>query len=89
MAPDETRYGEIAREMNATGDYVVPRIKDLREIEEFLSEQVPEITYVIAHGQMAAGELDSRMNAFYEIGFPNCGCIRHAELRKNMSSNSH
>ena len=46
--------------------YVVPRISDLREIEEFLKHQVPEVSYVIAHGQMAAGELDTRMNAFYD-----------------------
>ena len=46
--------------------YVVPRISDLPEIEEFLSTQMPELTYVIAHGQMAAGELDDRMNAFYD-----------------------
>nr|WP_321252677.1 transcription-repair coupling factor [uncultured Ruegeria sp.] len=46
--------------------YVVPRISDLREIEELLKEQLPELTYVIAHGQMAAGELDDRMNAFYD-----------------------
>ncbi|MBO9464747.1 transcription-repair coupling factor [Tropicibacter sp. R15_0] len=46
--------------------YVVPRIADLPEIEEFLKEQMPEISYVVAHGQMAAGELDERMNAFYD-----------------------
>ncbi|MDZ7709810.1 MAG: transcription-repair coupling factor [Roseovarius sp.] len=46
--------------------FVVPRIKDLPEIEEFLSSQVPEVSYVIAHGQMAAGDLDERMNAFYD-----------------------
>ena len=46
--------------------YVVPRISDLPEIEDFLKSQVPEASYVIAHGQMAAGELDSRMNAFYD-----------------------
>ena len=46
--------------------YVVPRISDLREIEEFLKDHVPEVTYVVAHGQMAAGELDDRMNAFYD-----------------------
>ncbi|MGR3468692.1 MAG: transcription-repair coupling factor, partial [Shimia sp.] len=45
---------------------VVPRISDIPEMEAFLREQVPEITYVIAHGQMAAGELDDRMNAFYD-----------------------
>lgn len=46
--------------------YVVPRIKDLPEIEEFLKDQMPELSYVVAHGQMAAGELDDRMNAFYD-----------------------
>ncbi|MDE4174995.1 transcription-repair coupling factor [Phaeobacter sp. PT47_59] len=46
--------------------YVVPRISDLAEIEEFLMQQLPELTYVVAHGQMAAGELDDRMNAFYD-----------------------
>ncbi|MFC3087479.1 transcription-repair coupling factor [Tabrizicola soli] len=46
--------------------YVVPRISDLREVEEFLASHVPEVSYVIAHGQMAAGELDERMNQFYD-----------------------
>ena len=46
--------------------FVVPRIADLPEIEEFLRDQVPEITFVTATGQMAAGELDDRMNAFYD-----------------------
>jgi len=46
--------------------FVVPRIKDLPDIEEFLREEVPEVSYVTAHGQMAAGELDDRMNAFYD-----------------------
>ena len=46
--------------------YVVPRISDLPEIEAFLKDQLPELSYVVAHGQMAAGELDDRMNAFYD-----------------------
>ncbi len=49
--------------------YVVPRISDLPEIENFLKDQLPELTYVVAHGQMAAGELDDRMNAFYDGKF--------------------
>ena len=49
--------------------YVVPRISDLAEVEDFLKNQVPEISYVVAHGQMAAGELDKRMNAFYDGKF--------------------
>ncbi len=46
--------------------YVVPRVSDLPEIEEFLRDHVPEVSFVTAHGQMAAGELDDRMNAFYD-----------------------
>ena len=46
--------------------FVVPRIKDLPDIEAFLKDHVPEVSYIIAHGQMAAGDLDKRMNAFYD-----------------------
>ncbi len=46
--------------------YVVPRISDLGEIKQFLDEQVPELKVATAHGQMAAGELDDIMNAFYD-----------------------
>lgn len=49
--------------------YVVPRIKDQPEIAEFLQEQVPEVSYVIANGQMPPGELDDIMNAFYDGKF--------------------
>lgn len=46
--------------------FVVPRITDLTEIEDFLREQVPEVKPVVAHGQMAAGEVEERMSAFYD-----------------------
>jgi len=46
--------------------YVVPRIADLPDIEDFLKTHVPEVSYVIAHGQLAAGDLDDRMNQFYD-----------------------
>ena len=46
--------------------YVVPRIADLPEIEAFLKDQLPELSYVVANGQMAPGQLDDRMNAFYD-----------------------
>lgn len=46
--------------------YVVPRISDLPAIEAFLRDEVPEVSHIVAHGQMAAGELDDRMNAFYD-----------------------
>ena len=46
--------------------FVVPRISDLAGIETFLRDHVPEVSVVVAHGQLAAGELDARMNAFYD-----------------------
>ncbi len=46
--------------------YVAPRIADLPEAEQFLKDHVPEVSYIVAHGQMAATELDDRMNAFYD-----------------------
>ncbi|MEP3297274.1 MAG: transcription-repair coupling factor [Pseudoruegeria sp.] len=46
--------------------FVVPRVKDLPDMEAFLREQVPEVSFVVGHGQLAAGELDDRMNAFYD-----------------------
>lgn len=46
--------------------YVVPRITDLTEAEEFLSQYVPEVKVVTAHGQLAAGEIEDKMTAFYD-----------------------
>ncbi|TPE60579.1 transcription-repair coupling factor [Sandaracinobacter neustonicus] len=48
---------------------VVPRISDLPDIEAFLREEVPEVRYVTAHGQMAAGEIEDRMTAFTDQRF--------------------
>ena len=46
--------------------YIVPRISDLAEVHQFLQESVPELKVIVAHGQMAAGQLDDIMNAFYD-----------------------
>lgn len=46
--------------------FVVPRLSDLPDVEHWLQENVPEISYIVAHGQLAAGDLDQRMNAFYD-----------------------
>ena len=48
---------------------VTPRIADLPDIEEYLTKQVPEIRYVIAHGQMSPTEVEERMSAFYDKKF--------------------
>jgi transcription-repair coupling factor (superfamily II helicase) len=46
--------------------FVTPRIADLPDIEAFLRDDVPEISYVVAHGQMAPSMVEERMSAFYD-----------------------
>ncbi|MGJ8562969.1 MAG: transcription-repair coupling factor [Alphaproteobacteria bacterium] len=46
--------------------FVAPRIADLRRLEDFMREHVPEVKYVIAHGQMAGSALEDIMTAFYD-----------------------
>jgi len=46
--------------------YVAPRLADLPELERFLREQVPEVKYVVGHGQMSATQLEDVMSAFYD-----------------------
>ena len=46
--------------------YVTPRISDLPELERFLREQVPEVKFVVGHGQMAPTQLEEVMSAFYD-----------------------
>lgn len=45
---------------------IVPRIADMAQVEDWLRESVPEVKVVTAHGQMAPGEVEERMSAFYE-----------------------
>jgi transcription-repair coupling factor (superfamily II helicase) len=49
--------------------YVAPRIADLEGVSEFLADNVPEVKFKVAHGQMAGGELEDIMNAFYDGKF--------------------
>ena len=46
--------------------FVVPRIADLADTEEWLREQVPEVKFVTAHGQMSPSQVEERMSAFYD-----------------------
>ncbi|WP_413061762.1 transcription-repair coupling factor [Sphingomonas carotinifaciens] len=48
---------------------VTPRVADLPDLEEFLRNEVPEVRYVVAHGQMSATEVEERMSAFYDKKF--------------------
>jgi transcription-repair coupling factor (superfamily II helicase) len=46
--------------------YVVPRLSDLPEVEKFLREHVPEVKFVVGHGQMSPTRLEDVMTAFYD-----------------------
>jgi transcription-repair coupling factor (superfamily II helicase) len=46
--------------------FVVPRVADLPDMEEWLRSQVPEVKAVTAHGQMSPTEVEKRMSAFYD-----------------------
>ena len=46
--------------------FVVPRIADLPDIEQYLREEVPEVRAITAHGQMAPSQVEERMSAFYD-----------------------
>lgn len=58
----------ILREHHRGGQtfYVCPRISDLADVEQMLKDMVPEVKVITAHGQMPAGELEDRMEAFYD-----------------------
>jgi transcription-repair coupling factor (superfamily II helicase) len=46
--------------------FVAPRISDLPDIEQFLRDEVPEVSFITAHGQMSPTEVEERMSAFYD-----------------------
>ncbi len=58
----------VQREMHRGGQvfYVTPRISDIGELKQRIHDLVPEARMAVAHGQMAATELDSIMNGFYD-----------------------
>jgi transcription-repair coupling factor (superfamily II helicase) len=49
--------------------FVTPRIADLEEASDFLRRNVPEVSFAVAHGQMAAGALDEIMTKIYDGAF--------------------
>lgn len=50
--------------------FVTPRKKDIPFIENFLEEYLPEIKYVVTHGQLAPSLLESRITKFYNQEVP-------------------
>jgi transcription-repair coupling factor (superfamily II helicase) len=61
----------ILREFYRGGQifFVCPRISDISELLPKLTELVPEIKIVVAHGQMSPGALEEIMNDFYNKKF--------------------
>ncbi len=49
--------------------FVSPRISDLDEVADFLRKNVSELTFQVAHGQMAPTQLDEIMTQFYDGAF--------------------
>ena len=46
--------------------FIVPRIGDIPEFEAFLTDHVPEVSFVSAHGRLGTRELEDRTSAFYD-----------------------
>jgi transcription-repair coupling factor (superfamily II helicase) len=46
--------------------YVCSRIEDLDEAGAFLRTNVPEVKFIVVHGQLPATELEARMSSFYD-----------------------
>ncbi|WP_448532900.1 transcription-repair coupling factor [Parathermosynechococcus lividus] len=64
----ETVRSAIRQELDRGGQvfYVVPRVEGIEEVASKLQAMVPSARILIAHGQMAEGELESTM-----LGFSN------------------
>ncbi len=46
--------------------YVAPRVSDLPDLAKFMHEHVPEVKFVVGHGQLAPTALEEVMTAFYD-----------------------
>ena len=57
----------LTREKKRGGQsfFIVPRISDIDEIKIVLKEKVPDLSFVIAHGQMGSSILEKNMEGFY------------------------
>ena len=50
--------------------FVTPRKKDIPFLETFLKEKLPEIEYIVAHGQLKSNILEDRISKFYNQEVP-------------------
>ena len=71
----------IKNEINRDGQvyYVCPRISDLKDIENFLEEKLPDVKFKIAHGQMTPKDLKRTMVEFYNNEFQILLCTTIVE----------
>ena len=70
--PDEARYGEIPREMLATGDFVTPRLDGIKYFEK------PPLTYWLVAGSMKMFGFDEAANLDEGVMWPTS--YAHKEL---------
>ncbi len=63
---EEAVRSAIRQELDRGGQifYVVPRVEGIEDVAEGLRSMVPGLRLLVAHGQMAEGELESAMVAF-------------------------
>ena len=63
---EEAVRSAIRQELDRGGQifYVVPRVEGIEEVAERLRQMIPGLRLLVAHGQMAEGELESAMVAF-------------------------
>ena len=50
--------------------FVTPRKKDIPFLEKFMNENLPEIKYIVAHGQLNSKILEQRISKFYNQEIP-------------------
>ena len=63
---EEAVRSAIRQELDRGGQifYVVPRVEGIEDVAEQLRQMLPGLKLLVAHGQMAEGELESAMVAF-------------------------
>ena len=63
---EEAVRSAIRQELDRGGQifYVVPRVEGIEDVAEGLRQMIPGLRLLVAHGQMAEGELESAMVAF-------------------------
>ena len=63
---EEAIRSSIRQELDRGGQvfYVVPRVEGIEDVANQLQQMLPDMKLLVAHGQMAEGELESAMVAF-------------------------